>query len=798
MKMTAALWFLAKQFRGRTFPVFAAALALPGLSSRGAAATGVAVAHTFSAIPSVYPSPPSNVGGASPGTGMTLGSDGSLYGTTTAGGANGAGIIFSLAQNGTLTDLYDFKWITDSDGQPFYDFGPNPLTAGPRGLFYGTTQFGGANRNGAIFEIAPSGAEIDVYAFSAEFTNFAGNVPGSNADGMFPTGALTQGTNAIFYGTTQYGGANGTGTIFEVTPNGVFSNLYSFGALDGAGYNVNADGATPNGLTLGTDGNFYGTTQEGGANGAGAFFQFTTSGALTPLYSFVATDGVPPTPQTALVQGPNGNFYGTTASGGSALSGTVFEMTPSGSETVLYTFSGGNDGGLPNALILGSDGNFYGTTQEGANYNGTLFRMTPAGAFSSLYTFAAMNADSENSIGADPSGALALGRDGNLYGCCLEGGANGAGTIFRYSNPAFVSAVQPPLITTQPPAKLSGLAEMWATLNVAAKGAPPLSYQWVKNKTNVLSDGGDISGSMTSALVIGPLQAGDAGSYSLIVTNNFGMTNTSATILTVTPDTTLPTVKIVSPAANARTNSPVFTGTAADNARVTNVVWWLTNLNGGPVLSNSAALAPGGTNWSFAATPFPGTNVLVVRSVDSSGNPSKPATQTFFYKVTNSLGIATGGDGAGSFGAGTASVKNDTVPASGAALNIGEEYSIKAVAANDSLFSNWVGSSALGAFTNTGALLPFVMQSNLVLTANFAANFFLAAHGIYNGLFYNTNADGVAAESSGMLQSLSLATNGTFSGQLLKAGTTYRIWGASMSPATIPPTLGWRRRPAGY
>src|SRR5208283_5371023 len=101
----------------------------------------------------------------------------------------------------------------------------------------------------------------------------------------------------------------------------------------------------------------------------------------------------------------------------------------------------------------------------------------------------------------------------------------------------------------------------------------PLSFQWVKNHTNVLRDGGDIAGALTSALVVGPLTAGDAGSYSVIVTNNFGMTNTSAAILTVTPDTTLPTVKIVSPAANARTNSPAFNGTAWDNARVTNVVW---------------------------------------------------------------------------------------------------------------------------------------------------------------------------------------------------------------------------------
>jgi uncharacterized repeat protein (TIGR03803 family) len=789
MKMTAAPWLVVKRLRWGPFHIFAAvlqrrhgaalaaAMGLACFSGQGAGTTGVAVVHTFSAIQSAFPSPQINADGASPAAGMTLGSDGNLYGTTTTGGVNGAGVIFRLSTNGNLTNLCDFRGIQDSDGQEFYDFGPNEVTAGPRNFFYGTTQRGGANRNGTIFEMTPSGIEMDLYVFSAEGTN----VPGSNADGMNPTGALAQGTNGIFYGTTQYGGANGTGTIFQMTPNGAFTSVYSFSALGGADYNANADGATPNGLTLGTDGNFYGTTQAGGANGAGTFFQFTIAGALTPLYSFGATDNDAASPQAALAQGPNGNFYGTSQFGGSNFSGTIFEVTPSGAETVLYSFSGGNDGGLPiAALTLGSDGtlesdgNFYGTTQTGPNYTGTLFEITPSGAFSSLYSFAALNANSENPIGANPSGALALGRDGNLYGGCQEGGANGAGTIFRYTNAAFSPLNHAPFITVQPPAKANGLEGIWVTLKADAKGAPPLGGQWVKNKTNVLSDGGDISGSATGALVVGPLTAGDAGSYSLIVTNNFGATNSSAVILTVTPDTTPPTVGIASPAANARTNSPVFNGTAADNARVTNVVWWLTNFNGGPVLIGVAALTNGGSNWSFAVTPFPGTNVLAAQSVDFAGLKSKTASQTFFYKVTKSLGLFAGGDGIGSF-SGTASVKNDAVPANGAALNIGEEYSLTALAGRNSLFSNWAGSSVLGAFTNTGAVLPFVMQSNLVLTANFASNFFLAAHATYNGLFCNTNA--VAAESSGMLQGLLLGTNGTFSGQLLKAGTPYSLAG---------------------
>jgi hypothetical protein len=327
-----------------------------------------------------------------------------------------------------------------------------------------------------------------------------------------------------------------------------------------------------------------------------------------------------------------------------------------------------------------------------------------------------------------------------------------------------------------------------------AKGEPPLIWQWLKNKTNLLTDGGDILGSATGALTIGPLQFSDAGSYSLVVSNNFGATTSAVTVLTVTPNTTPPKVAIVSPAANARTNAPLFSGTASDLVRVTNVACWLTNRNGGPLQSGTAVLTNGGSNWSFVPlTLFPGTNVLAVQSEDWSCLTSKVASQVFFYKVTNALTLQALGDGTGSFKGAAASVRNDPVPANGVWLNIGEGYSIQAVVGTNSLFSNWVSASGPLVWTNTNAALAFVMQSNLVLTANFATNFFLAAHGIYNGLFFN--ADAVAQASSGMLKGLALATNGTFSAQLLRAGTTYTLsggfdvsgrWSNSVGPASAP------------
>jgi uncharacterized repeat protein (TIGR03803 family) len=771
-----------------------AALALPGLSGRAVAGSSanVTVVHTFSALENAS-APFVNADGASPAARMTLGKDGNLYGTTGAGGDSGAGIVFVLTPSGNLTNLYSFEGVMAGDGIVNYGLAPNELTAGPRNFFFGTTQSGGIYQNGDIFEVSSSGEVVELHTFSAETTNASGNPTGANPDGMWPN-SLVAGTNAVFYGTTQYGGANGTGTIFQVAFNGVFSNLYSF---SDASSGVNADGATPNGLTLGADGNFYGTTQAGGANGSGTFFQWTTNGVLTPLYSFGATANDAAQPQAALVQGPNGNFYGTTVIGGSNFSGTIFEISTNGAETVLYAFSGTNDGGLPNtALAMGTDGNFYGTTAgAGVNNYGTLFKITPAGAFTSLYSFAALNGNSENPVGATPSTALAVGRDGCLYGGCLAGGANGAGTIFRYTNSLFVPPDQPPYFAVQPPSKTNGLQGMWVTLSAVAKGAPSLSYQWTKNTTGVLSDGGDISGSATAALVVGPLQAGDAGSYVLNVTNNYGATNSITVVLTVTPDSTPPGIKIASPAAGARTNAPVFAGTASDNARVTNVLWWLTNLNSGPVLSNTATLANGGSNWFFAATPYPGTNILAVQSVNAGGVPSKYVQQAFFYKVTNALGLWPGGDGIGAFSGGAASVKNDPVPANGACLNIGEGYSITAVPMGFSLFSNWVGASALGAFTNTGATLSFVMQSNMVLTANFATNFFVPARATYNGLFANANA--VAAESSGMLLSLQLATNGAFSAKLLMAAATNSLAGKFDVAGNFSTNLGSATAPGG-
>jgi uncharacterized repeat protein (TIGR03803 family) len=210
-------------------------------------------------------------------------------------------------------------------------------------------------------------------------------------------------------------------------PAQTFTSLQSFDGTDG----INPIA----GLVQGTDGNFYGTVTTGGANGCGTVFKITTSGTLTTLHSFDSTDGY--YPYGGLVQGTDGNFYGTTAFGGTNYTcylgepcGTIFKITPSGTLTTLHNFDG-TDGARPYAgLLLGSDGDFYGTTYYGgigsANGAGTIFKITPSGTLTTLFKFSFVTKD-----GAYPNGGLIQGTDGNFYGTTSAGGTVGVGTVFE-------------------------------------------------------------------------------------------------------------------------------------------------------------------------------------------------------------------------------------------------------------------------------------------------------------------------------------------------------------------------------
>jgi len=234
------------------------------------------------------------------------------------------------------------------------------------------------------------------------------------------------GSDGNFYCTTASGGDHYKGTVFKVTAIGTLTTLHSFSGSP-------SDGAVPGaGLVQGTDGSFYGTTTSGGAHYQGTVFRITPAGALTVLHSFSGypTEGAGPT--AGLVQGSDGNFYGTTASGGAHYLGTVFKIDATGNLTTLHSFSGPPSDGIGPAagLIQGSDGNFYGTTGAGgAHYQGTAFEITPVGALTVLHSFSG----SPNE-GAGPIAGLVQSSDGNFYGTTALGGTNSKGTVFKLSS----------------------------------------------------------------------------------------------------------------------------------------------------------------------------------------------------------------------------------------------------------------------------------------------------------------------------------------------------------------------------
>jgi uncharacterized repeat protein (TIGR03803 family) len=365
--------------------------------------------------------------------GLILGAHGTLYGVTFPGGANAQGVIFTIPQGGSETVLYSFSGnggiAASTDGAA-----PTSLMLGSDGNLYGTTQAGGAYNEGTVFEFTSGGVESVVYSFSGH-----GGVP-SSADGAVPV-SLIQGSDGSFYGTTLLGGANDGGTAFNIA-SGVETVLYSFGGGP-TGATSSSDGIGPLGALLQVDGIFYGTTQTGGTDKAGTVFSLTTSGVEAVGYSFTGgspgasvPDGA--FPDAGLVLGNDGNYYGTTFYAGADGAGTVFSVTPAGVETVIHSFSGAGhvtgstDGAYPSAgLLLGRDGNLYGTTRDGGPqfYGGTIFKMTKSGVETVLYSFTGLNADSSD--GATPTLGLIADGLGNIFGTTAGGGTFGKGVVFE-------------------------------------------------------------------------------------------------------------------------------------------------------------------------------------------------------------------------------------------------------------------------------------------------------------------------------------------------------------------------------
>jgi uncharacterized repeat protein (TIGR03803 family) len=413
-----------------------------------------------------------------------------------------------------------------------------------------------------VFEVTTNGALTMLASFA-----------GTN--GQNPAASLTLGPNGNFYGTTVNGGTNELGTVFEVTTNGVLTRLYSFTGGD--------DGANPYAsLTLGTNGNFYGTSAYGGADGWGTVFEITTNGGFTALYSFTdGSDGA--APYAALTLGPNGNFYGTTAGDDSSTYGNVFEMTPNGALTNLYSFTDGNDSGSPcAALTLGPDGNFYGTTYGnfsgtlgggGSNPWGTVFEVTSNGAFATLVSFV-------NTNGEYSKASLALGPDGNFYGATSYGGADGIGELYRLD--------LPPKIIQQPASQPVATGAQ-VTLSVTLFGTAPYSFQWLSNNIPIVA-------ATNSTLTIPSFAAGDAANYSVVVSNAWGSATSTVALLTVEAP---PVISSVILSANGNVILD-----CQGQTNVTSRLWATTNLavqtDWTPIFTNSVT-SPSGA-WQFTDT----------------------------------------------------------------------------------------------------------------------------------------------------------------------------------------------------
>ena len=338
---------------------------------------------------------------------------GTLYGTTSGGGSytqcdvdgfEGCGTVFSLAPDGTEKVLYSFSAEPD---------GANPVASliEVNGTLYGTTFIGGSG-NGTVFSIRTSGEEHVLYSF-----------PGG-AGGYWPSGALIR-VKGRLYGTTQRGGAR-RGTVFSITTSGTEKVVHRFTNF--------RQGAAPVGALVGVGGMLYGTTADQGVHHAGTVFRMTPSGREKVLHSFGSgTDGIRP---LASLIDVNGTLYGTTEYGGVYSCGsiggcgTVFSITTGGTEKVLHSFGSGTDGRAPAAPLLEVNGTLYGTTLTGGSHScgsyyrcGTVFSITPSGTEKVLHSFGS------GSDGGFPTAGL-TDMNGTLYGATSKGGKYDEGTVF--------------------------------------------------------------------------------------------------------------------------------------------------------------------------------------------------------------------------------------------------------------------------------------------------------------------------------------------------------------------------------
>lgn len=381
---------------------------LPVLAAAGIAALLCAQTHAAQAAKSQILYSFTGTDGSAPVGNLVTDSAGNIYGATGSGGAGSEGVVFKIATDGTETVLHSFG---ASDGA-------NPvgsLTIDAAGNLYGVTTHGGTGEWGTVFKVTPDGHESILY-------NIAGR-----SDGGDPNGSLVIDANGNLFGTTQDGGTKDQGTVFEVTPGGTHTILYSF-------QGGKTDGGDPQGGLISFDKKtFYGTTYGGGTNGHGTVFKITNKGKETLLYSFGTGTADGWNPRAGLVKDASGTMYGTLGAGAAHGFGAAYKITADGAETLITSFTGGASGQAPvGTLGFVKGGSLIGAMNAGGTTSGScggtgcgvIYSVAPNGVYTVAYAFGGGTKD-----GSGPNGGVY--KDAHqVYGVTAHGGTKNFGTVF--------------------------------------------------------------------------------------------------------------------------------------------------------------------------------------------------------------------------------------------------------------------------------------------------------------------------------------------------------------------------------
>lgn len=563
--------------------------------------------------------------GANPKSGLVLGSDGNLYGTTSTGGSGGQGSVYKITASGALTVLHAF--IGGTDGASPY----GGLAQGNDGNFYGTTFGDGSSTRGTVFRISPGGTIATLYSFTG------------GADGQNPLARLLKGNDGNFYGTTSFGGSNNFGTVFKITPAGLFSTLYSFSG--------GADGDTPKtALVQGSDGNFYGTTSGGGVSnvvgapdsGRGTVFKITPAGVHTTLLALNEAAGASSTGETpsGLIQGTDGRFY-FTANGGPTGKGVIASVNTFGGLNIVYKFTGSPDGSLPAfagggavGLTQASNGIFYGTTYAGgSNGSGTIFALSltnnaaaptfspNGGTFSSAQYVTISDSTPGSTIYFTTDGTIPTVSSSQYTGQFYLDSSHtvqAMATAGGFAN-SFVSSATYTINSTPPTVSISASPS-------TISGTQSSTLTWSSMGATSCTGSGDWSGSIPTSGSRSVTPGGTGRTtfnYTLTCTGPTGSASGSA-VLTVTPAASVPTISIsLSQPSVTPNQSSILSWSATNATSCTASNAWTGNVSS--------------SSYEYVSQSVPGSYTYTLTCTGSGGTSSNSAVLT----VANSAALPT-------------------------------------------------------------------------------------------------------------------------------------------------------------